>query len=608
METTPPSFNPQETAVPQKRRISFQYVIDAFLRSVDRFPVTLCYVLAFIVWGVTDCWISDSFVKAPQTVQNLQPALWFLTGNGILLTLAVSLWCEQTRRQSWCNKIQIAANLLLVADFINIILHFNSFSDSVWVGRMAIETALIVSVIFVPVLKSASKRHCLMFSFSQTCNLIIAGLISDVIGIAVMIIYSTVTLLFGIHYEFEFFLSLIIIFPVGLGILIFLGTIPTYERVAELAASYQPKRFLINVIRYILLPLTAIYMVILYCYGLKIIVTGVFPKGEICYMVTALTAAVYLLLFVLKATSPQGSEDRFTKISLRIFPIALIPLLVMMSVAIGQRIDQYGMSVARLYVLTFNIWAYLSAIYLFVSRSRNTNIVALSFAVLFLLTSVIPGMNYTSMVQEYMRGKVITLLECAGFDRSEMPLTHAQFEEARDKMDAEDWRDVTSKLRYLDDRDDHSLVSDIADFKIQTGYYDYDPLFADPEDADGVVIEEVEPLPVLYFGDDKRMVEIPEGYRHVRYYSTAKYGIETDSNHILAFPVTSGIRIRLDMDSIRTLDQKVNHKPLVRSIEGIPADSSIFVVSKIDYFINDENYTENKKVNNITVNGYQFTR
>lgn len=147
MEVTPPKYDPQAKSA--RHRISISYIIDAFLQSIERFPITLCYFMAFIFWGVIDCWSFDLFYKSTQTVQNLQAALWFLTGNGIFLTLAVYLWCEQTCKQHLCNKIQIVANLLLLSDFVNIILNFNSFSNSVWVGRLAVETALLVSIIFV---------------------------------------------------------------------------------------------------------------------------------------------------------------------------------------------------------------------------------------------------------------------------------------------------------------------------------------------------------------------------------------------------------------------------------------------------------------------------
>ena len=315
METTPPKYEPAGS----KPRISIDYVIGAFLDSVERFPITMCWLMVFIVWGVVDCWSYNLFNGAPTAVQNLQPALWFLTVNGMMLTLAVYLWCEQTDSRRLCGKIQIAANLLLLADLVNMILNYNSFSDSVWVGRLAVETALAVAIIFVPALKTTSHRHRLMFSYMQSGNVILAVVIAGLMAIAVSIIYGTIMLLFG-DVSGELWVSSLIIFSAGLGILVFLGSIPTYEQASKMAKDYEPVKFQMAMIKYILLPLTAIYTLILYVYGLKIIATGVMPKGEICFMVTALTAAVYLLLFLLKAIdSSTGREDRLTRLSLRFF-------------------------------------------------------------------------------------------------------------------------------------------------------------------------------------------------------------------------------------------------------------------------------------------------
>ena len=201
-------------------------------------------------------------------MQNLQPALWFLTVNGMMLTLAVYLWCEQTDSRRLCGKIQIAANLLLLADLVNMILNYNSFSDSVWVGRLAVETALAVAIIFVPALKTTSHRHRLMFSYMQSGNVILAVAIAGLMAIAVSIIYGTIMLLFG-DVSGELWVCSLIIFSAGLGILVFLGSIPTYEQASKMAKDYEPVKFQMAMIKYILLPLTAIYTLILYVYGLK---------------------------------------------------------------------------------------------------------------------------------------------------------------------------------------------------------------------------------------------------------------------------------------------------------------------------------------------------
>ena len=599
METTPPLFDPKMIKSRQ-RKISFAYVIDAFINSVERFPITLCYLLAFISWGVTDCWCYRLFYNAPTLLQNLQPALWFLTINGMLLTFAVSLWCEQTRKQAWCKKLQIVANILLAADFINIIFNYNNFSNSVWVGRMAIETALIVSIIFVPALKETSQRHRLMFSFTQFGNLIVAAATAAVIAIALGIIYVTIESLFG-HINSNIYLSSLVIFSAGLGILIFIGCVNTYDESEAMAAEYQPEKLTANIVRYILLPLTAIYTLILYVYGIKIITVGVLPKGEICFMVTALTAVVYLLLFLLKALD-VNDDDKLTRIALKFFPAALLPLLIMMSVAIGERVGQYGITVDRLYVITFNIWAYATAIYLFITRARNINSVAISFAIVFMLTSIIPGVNYTSMVNNHMRNSVINALEKVGFDKSQLPLAHKQFEEAKEQMDERTWADVKSKLRYLDNMKDHSLTKDIADFDITTGYYSYDPLF---EDEHELVVEAVNTTE-LQFCAIPDAVEIPEGYTNVTYLSKYRYNQSADSEHLLDYRLSDELKITLNMDSIRALKSDTINAPLRFVIDQ--KSDSIYIVSSIDYSIYDEDFNENGKINNITVRGYLFTR
>ena len=599
METTPPLFDPKMIKSRQ-RKISFAYVIDAFINSVERFPITLCYLLAFISWGVTDCWCYRLFYNAPTLLQNLQPALWFLTINGMLMTFAVSLWCEQTRKQAWCKKLQIVANILLAADFINIIFNYNNFSNSVWVGRMAIETALIVSIIFVPALKETSQRHRLMFSFTQFGNLIVAAATAAVIAIALGIIYVTIESLFG-HINSNIYLSSLVIFSAGLGILIFIGCVNTYDESEAMAAEYHPEKLTANIVRYILLPLTAIYTLILYVYGIKIITVGVLPKGEICFMVTALTAVVYLLLFLLKALD-VNDDDKLTRIALKFFPAALLPLLIMMSVAIGERVGQYGITVDRLYVITFNVWAYATAIYLFITRARNINSVAISFAIVFMLTSIIPGVNYTSMVNNHMRNSVINALEKIGFDKSQLPLTHKQFEEVKEQMDDRTWADVKSKLRYLDNMKDHSLTKDIADFDITTGYYSYDPLF---EDEHELVVEAVNTTE-LQFCAIPDAVEIPEGYTNVTYLSKYRYNQSADSEHLLDYRLSDELKITLNIDSIRALKSDSINAPLRFVIDQ--KSDSIYIVSSIDYSIYDEDFNENGKINNITVRGYLFTR
>ena len=596
---TPPDYVPQNGGDKSHRLISIHTLISAFCTSSERFPVTLAYLLAFAVWGVIDCWISDyvSFF-----VNNLRPAMWFLTTTGMLLSLAVSLWCEHYRKRHYYKVVQWIANILLWIDFVYIIWRINSFTNSEYIAHLALITSLIVANIFLPAIKHAPRRHNLMFSFAQFSNVTVSGGIAIILALAIAIICVTLEALFHI-WSFRLFTSLEILFSASLSILIFISRIPTFSETVELVKNYEAEKFVVGVVKYLLLPLTAIYTIILYAYGFKIIIVGEFPNGVICMMVTALTAAVYMLLFMLKVLgSTQDGEDNLTKVSLRVFPIALIPLLVMMSFAIGERVGQYGITVDRLYVITFNIWAYATAIYLFISHSRNINSVAISFAVVFLLTSIIPGLNYTSMVYDYMQNSVISTLEKVGFDKSQFPLTHKQFEIAKEKMDDSSWADVRSKLLYIDRHDDHSLTEDIVGFDITTGYYSYDPLFENDKDIVEATVNAIE----LKFCANPDAVVIPEGYTNVEYISGYRYNQTVDSERLLDYQLSDVLKITLNMDSIQVLNPDSINDPLSFVIDR--KSDSLYVVSSIRYLIYDDEFNENGKIRNMAVRGYLFTR
>ena len=82
-------------------------------------------------------------------------------------------------------------------------------------------------------------------------------------------------------------------------------------------------------------------------------------------------------------------------------PIAILPLLVLMTIGIARRFNDYGITLNRLYLLTLNIWFYIVCIGLFVLRARRIQWIAVSFAGIFLLTSVLP-VNYARLTHRYM--------------------------------------------------------------------------------------------------------------------------------------------------------------------------------------------------------------
>lgn len=582
----------------RKKRFSFTSLLDSLVESISRFPITYCYLAAFAVWGVIDCWLDRSFIDdAPLLIQNLEPSLWFLTITGILLSLAISLWCEYSGKNTKQWIIQIIPNNLLLADFVYMVFNFKTMNDVYFIAHAAIVTALIVAIIFVPALKRLSPQQSLMYSYIQFSNLVACGIICIVLETAYFIIFSTITLLFG-DINYKIFLSVQIVFAVTLTIAIFLCRVPCLTETIRQSINFKPTKFITGLIRYTLLPLTVIYMVVLYAYGINICMYGELPQGIICYMVTALTCVVFMALFLLKAIDTNAS-NRLTAVSLRALPLALIPLLVMMSVAIGQRIDQYGITTDRLYVITFNIWAYLAAIYLFATNSKRINTVALSFAVVFLLTSIIPTANYTVIVQRYMRNHIFSILDNAGISKDQLPLSHNNMVKLSETLDKDTWQDLSSKLKYLDSHEDHSLTNDIVDFEIKTSSWSYNELFDDE------MVEVIEVAKTIYFSSDQT-VKIPSGFDNARHLNKYRYDIKADTAGIVEFSLSDSCTIRLDIDVLRSYDE---HEPHQAALFDIKEDSSsVFVPLLICYNLDDDEFKSKNTVSSLSIEGFLFTK
>ena len=101
----------------------------------------------------------------------------------------------------------------------------------------------------------------------------------------------------------------------------------------------------------------------------------------------------------------------------RWLPVVLLPLLVLMTVGLVYRLREYGITATRLYVMIFNIWAYSVIIYMLAKRDANINNIASSFAAAFVLVSVIPGLNITSVSNSVIRSHIFNKFRENGIEQ-----------------------------------------------------------------------------------------------------------------------------------------------------------------------------------------------
>lgn len=570
-------------------RLSLQHLLGSLRTVLNRFPLTAAYVALMTLWLITLIWEAES--KSFTLSDNVKVAFSYLFGEGILTTLAIKLWSEYLSARKWLIIAQISANTLLAADFVYLLLNAESLGSARAIARAAVTAALVTAIFFVP---AKGKRMQWFYTYAMFGNAVATALIAIAMNVAVGIIYFTFSALF---YEgkFEVYLSLTAIGSFAIPAMLFLYRIPSPRSLAESGESHAPARFTLGLVRYLLFPLSAIYMGILYAYGLKILITWELPRGVVSWSVTGMTVAAMFLYFMLGAVCRDGNAAFFTKIR-KWTPLAMLPLLALMSVAIFHRIGEYGITTARLYVATFNIWSYAAMVWLHRKGERGFNAVPASFAALFLLVSVIPGANYTSLTNSYMRSRVMAVLREAGAEH--FPISRDEAQHLKDKMDKEVWRTLSSRLCYLDSKDDHSQVESIVDFPVQTSSWQYDLLF------DDVHVEEVIPVEQMHLLRHAGSLEIPKGYDRVKYINGAiKNDLITDawSNCIITYEKTC--TIKANIDSIAAIGDGGDPTSLKMEINGLPLDKAVFIPTKIDLTLGHGEH----QVDLLRVYGYVFS-
>lgn len=391
METPPPYIG--EDNLHRKSKISADMLVQAFRGAWSRFPVTMIYVMYATVWAIVYIIGEGKFVRGSERVVG---ALWYLGGVGIPLSLAVTLWCEYLGRQlKWP---MIVANVLLWADCVYILISDTVIGDAFVIGRVAVVTALCVAILFVP----SRRLWAWNYTNRQTCGLITAGVFSWAFSLAVSVIWMTVISLFDIKDGFTSMTCAMVVCTAMIPTVIFLHLIPRRDEVEATEGVYKASKFQCGTAKYFVLMITAVYMCILYVYGAKILFTWDLPRGVLTFAVSGLSLAVLVSMFMLEGVRRTHPTDTLTLRALRILPVAMLPLLVLMSVGLAYRVNQYGITPTRLYVITFNLWCYAVFGYLSLRRTRTYNGVAISFAVVFFATSILPYANLTD-IGEFMQ-------------------------------------------------------------------------------------------------------------------------------------------------------------------------------------------------------------
>jgi len=204
-----------------------------------------------------------------------------------------------------------------------------------------------------------------------------AAVFSAVLFVGLAIALAALDKLFGVHVPGELYGRLWLVIALLGNTWIFLAALPNDVTMREGATDYP--RALKIFTQYILTPLVGVYLVILTAYLAKILVTRQWPSGWIGWLVGSV-AVSGILGFLLVDPLRRARDEGWIAIYARWLFIGLMPAAVMLLLALGKRIEPYGLTELRVIALALGVWLFTVAVVYTIRPESGIRLIPLSLA------------------------------------------------------------------------------------------------------------------------------------------------------------------------------------------------------------------------------------
>lgn len=308
---------------------------------------------------------------------------------------------------------------------------------------------------FLP--KAYNQEEFWEFNKQLFLRILTAGLYSIVLYGGLTLAILAVDQLFNVDINYKIYRYLFVTIVGIFNTIFFLSGVPkTNSKEFPLQLNY-PKG-LKNFTQFVLLPLISIYLVILISYETKIIITLSLPVGWVSYLVLAF-AIIGILSFLLVHPIANKNGNLWMRTFNRWFYFLLIPLLCLLFWAILYRINLYGFTHLRYYVLLLSVWLTVVVFYFLLQLHPKIKFIPISMCIAGLFSIV--GPQSADSVSKYDQ-----------LSRFENYIKKAETK----KLTFEEEQKLSSIVSLLDQNYGFKIMLPYADKKLDTLYkHEKDP-------------------------------------------------------------------------------------------------------------------------------------
>ena len=448
-------------------------MVDSFIKGCRRFPLAILLLFCWAAGAIVMHHLERAYGYNMPNIQRFEFFIAYYFPAAALLITAFTLYREANPARPLNRFIAPVTSVLWLAFCIIMTVSMPiSRADGIMLGTLIV--AIIITTATLAFRHSKDDREFWRLIMGAIIAAVVAGIGAGIFFGGLQLLLIGVETLFGISFYSEITLDIIIVCYMFICPVVWLQMLPSLTPNDE--RTIKMPRFLGGLLHFLFMPLVGAYLITLYIYLLKIIFIWELPEGMVSYLVTALMAGTIAILFCLYPTRFEEGH-RFDKLVARWLPILTLPLLILMTVGIVKRFSDYGVTMPRLYVLTFNLWCYGVCLWLVKCKGSRVIWIPISFATILLLTSVGPQ-NYSNLAKVWIKHDIRTALK-----GKKLPLNEREYDQLF-KSKAPEMQRVLAQLSYISSYYNEDDVSDILDSTAYGRRYDY-------ADADTVQTEDL---------------------------------------------------------------------------------------------------------------------
>ncbi|MCG9794168.1 DUF4153 domain-containing protein [Flavobacterium algicola] len=358
---------------------SFQKIVNETQKTILRFPLEILAAIVGTFFAIYAIEEND------RDTQRIFVKIIMSCSLCLVLFLSISLYFLRDTKN---NILRFTSSLVssgltfaFIFQFADSIKTFEAFQF------VALSLTLHLLVSFAPFInKKYNEAAFWEFNKQLFLRILTSSLYSIFIYAGLSFALLATQNLFGIEYYNSIYLHLFY-FVFGIfNTIFFLAGVPETNN-EELSLKYPLalKKFT----QFVLIPLINIYLVILLSYEIKIIALFSLPVGWVSNLI--LVFAIFGILSLLLIHPIANNQDNlWMQKFYKWFYYLLAPLLGLLFWAILYRINLYGVTHERYYVLALSLWLTIVTAYFIISKSAQIKFIPISMSIIAFLTIIGP--------------------------------------------------------------------------------------------------------------------------------------------------------------------------------------------------------------------------